>query len=66
MRYMNRQNMSVINISQEELDEFVKKYKKEIVLEEKEPDQDKFYTPLNLIDSLASLQAIQDQLDKAK
>ena len=66
MRYMNRQNMSVINISQEELDEFVKEYKKEIVLEEKEPDQDKFYTPLNLFDSLASLQAIQDQLDKAK
>lgn len=64
MRYLNRQNMSVIGISQEELNEFMKEYKKEIVMEEEEPNLDKFYTPVLHSDSLSSLQAIQAQIEE--
>ena len=66
MRYCNRQNMAVMDISQKELDEFMKEYQKEIEIEEKEPDQDKFYTPTPRHDSISSLKAIQDNIAKMK
>lgn len=66
MRYLNRKNMSVIGISKEELDEFIKEYEKEVVIEEKEPIIDKFYTPILHFDSLTSLKAIQDNIERLK
>ena len=66
MRYTNKQNMSVIGISEKELKEFMEEYHKEIVIEEQAPVSDDFYTPMLKPDGLNTLEVYQKQLDSVK
>jgi len=66
MRYTNKQNMSVIGISEKELKEFMEEYHKEIVIEEQAPVNDDFYTPFLEAKDLYTLEVYQKQLDSIK
>ena len=66
MRYINKQNMSVIGISEEELKKFMDEYHKEIVIEEQAPISDDFYTPFLLPKDLHTLDIYKKQLDSIK
>lgn len=66
MRYTNKQNMSVIGISEKELKEFMEEYHKEIVIEEQAPVSDDFYTPILKPQDLNTLEVYQKQLDSLK
>ena len=63
MRYTNKQNMSVIGISEKELKEFMEEYHKEIVIKEQAPVSDDFYTPILKPENLYTLEVYQKQLD---
>ena len=66
MRYANKQNMSVIGISEKELKDFMDEYHKEIVIEEQAPISDDFYTPYLNPEDLHTLDAYKKQLDSIK
>ena len=66
MRYTNKQNMSVIGITEKELKEFMEEYHKEIVIEEQAPVNDDFYTPFLEAKDLYTLEVYQKQLDSIK
>lgn len=66
MRYTNKQNMSVIGISEKELKDFMDEYHKEIIIEEQAPISDDFYTPHLNPEDLHSLDAYKKQLDSIK
>lgn len=66
MRYTNKQNMSVIGISEKELKEFMEEYHKEIVIKEQAPVSDDFYTPNLKPENLYTLEIYQKQLDSLK
>lgn len=66
MRYTNKQNMSVIGISEKELKEFMEEYHKEIVIEEQAPVSDDFYTPFLEAKDLNTLEVYKNQLDSVK
>lgn len=66
MRYTNKQNMSVIGISEKELKEFMEEYHKEIVIKEQAPVSDDFYTPILKPENLYTLEIYQKQLDSLK
>ena len=66
MRYVNKQNMSVIGITEQELKEFMEEYHKEIVIEEQAPVIDEFYTPHLKPESLNTLGVYKTQLDSLK
>jgi len=66
MRYTNKQNMSVIGISEKELKEFMEEYHKEIVIEEQAPISDNFYTPMLKPEDLYTLDVYKKQLDSLK
>ena len=66
MRYTNKQNMSVIGITEKELKEFMEEYHKEIVIEEQTPVSDDFYTPMLKPQDLNTLEVYQKQLDSLK
>ena len=66
MRYTNKQNMSVIGISEKELKEFMEEYHKEIVIKEQAPVSDDFYTPILKPENLYTLEVYQKQLDSLK
>ena len=66
MRFTNKQNMSVIGISEKELRVFMEEYHKEIVIEERPPVIDEFYTPMLKPDDLYTLDAYKKQLDSLK
>lgn len=66
MRFTNKQNMSVIGISEKELKEFMEEYHKEIVIEEQAPISDDFYTPMLKLEDLNTLEVYQKQLDSLK
>ena len=66
MRYTNKQNMSVIGITEEELKEFMEEYHKEIVIEEQAPVSDNFYTPAFKQEDLYTMEVYQKQLDSIK
>ena len=66
MRYTNKQNMSVIGISEKELKEFMEEYHKEIVIKEQAPISDDFYTPILKPENLYTLEIYQKQLDSLK
>ena len=66
MRYTNKQNMSVIGISENELKEFMEEYHKEIVIEEQAPISDDFYTPMLKPEDLNTLDVYKQQLDSIK
>ena len=66
MRYANKQNRSVIGISEKELKDFMDEYHKEIVIEEQVPVSDDFYTPSFNPEDLPTLDAYKKQLDSIK
>ena len=66
MRFTNKQNMSVIGISEKELREFMEEYHKEIVIEEQPPVSDEFYTPMLKPDDLYTLDVYKKLLDSLK
>ena len=66
MRYANKQNMSVIGISEKELKDFMDEYHKEIVIEEQAPISDDFYTPYLNPEDLHTLDDYKKQLDSIK
>ena len=66
MRYTNKQNMSVIGISEKELKEFMEEYHKEIVIEAQAPISDDFYTPFLEPKDLNTLEVYKRQLDSVK
>lgn len=66
IRYTNKQNMSVMGITEKELKEFMEEYHKEIVIEEQAPVSDDFYTPMLKPDGLNTLEVYQKQLDSVK
>ena len=66
MRYTNKQNMSVIGISEKELKEFMEEYHKEIIIEEQAPVSDDFYTPNLKTEDLYTLEVYKKQLDSLK
>lgn len=66
MRYTNKQNMSVIGITEKELKEFMEEYHKEIVIDEQAPISDDFYTPFLERKDLKTLEVYQRQLDSLK
>ena len=66
MRYTNKQNMSVIGITEKELKAFMEEYHKEIVIEEQTPVSDDFYTPMLKPQDLNTLEVYQKQLDSLK
>ena len=66
MRYTNKQNMSVIGITEKELKEFMEEYHKEIVIEEQAPVSEDFYTPILKPEDLNTLEVYQKQLDSIK
>ena len=66
MRFTNKQNMSVIGISEKELKEFMEEYHKEIVIEEQAPVNDDFYTPMLKPEDLYTLDIYKKQLDSLK
>ena len=66
MRYTNKQNMSVIGISEKELKEFMDEYHKEIVIEEQAPVSDDSYTPNLKTENLYTLATYQKLLDSLK
>jgi len=66
MRYTNKQNMSVLGISEKELKEFMEEYHKEIVIKEQAPVSDDFYTPILKPENLYTLEIYQKQLDSLK
>ena len=66
MRYTNKQNMSVIGISEQELKDFMEEYHKEIVIEEQAPVSDGFYTPTFKPEDLYTLDVYKKQLDSLK
>ena len=66
MRFTNKQNMSVIGISEKELKEFMEEYHKEIVIEEQAPVSDDFYTPNLRTEDLYTLEVYKKQFDSLK
>ena len=66
IRYTNKQNKSVMGITEKELKEFMEEYHKEIVIEEQAPVSDDFYTPMLKPDGLNTLEVYQKQLDSVK
>ena len=62
----NKQNMSVIGISEKELKEFMEEYHKEIVIEAQAPISDDFYTPFLEPKDLNTLEVYKRQLDSVK
>ena len=66
IRYVNKQNMSVIGISEKELKDFMDEYHKEIVIEVPVPVSDDFYTPSFNPEDLHTLDAYKQQLDSIK
>ena len=66
IRYVNKQNMSVIGISEKELKVFMDEYHKEIVIEVPVPVSDDFYTPSFNPEDLHTLDAYKQQLDSIK
>lgn len=66
MRFTNKQNMSVIGITEKELKEFMEEFHKEIVIEEQAPVSDDFYTPFLEAKDLYTLEVYQKQLDSIK
>ena len=66
IRYTNKQNMSVIGITEKELKAFMEEYHKEIVIEEQTPVSDDFYTPMLKPQDLNTLEVYQKQLDSLK
>lgn len=66
MRFANKQNMSVIGITEKELREFMDEYHKEIVITEQAPNSDDFYTQNLNPKNLPTLDAYQKQLDSLK
>ena len=66
MRFTNKQNMSVIGISEKDLREFMEEYHREIVIEEQPPVSDEFYTPMLKPDDLYTMDAYKKQLDSLK
>ena len=66
MRYTNKQNMSVIGITEKELREFMEEYHKEIVIEEQAPLSDDFYTSALKQENLYTLDVYKRQLDSIK
>lgn len=66
IRYTNKQNMSVMGITEKELKEFMEEYHKEIVIEEQAPVSDDFYTPMLKPESLNTLEVYKKQLDSVK
>ena len=66
MRFTNKQNMSVIGISEKDLREFMEEYHREIVIEEQPPVSDEFYTPMLKPDDLYTMDAYKKQLDSLR
>ena len=66
MRFTNKQNMSVIGISEKDLREFMEEYHREIVIEEQPPVSDEFYTPMLKPGDLYTMDAYKKQLDSLK
>ncbi len=66
MRFTNKQNMSVIGISEKDLREFMEEYHREIVIEEQPPVSDEFYTPMLKSDDLYTMDAYKKQLDSLR
>lgn len=66
MRYTNKQNMSVMGISEQELKVFMDEYHKEIVIEEQAPISDDSYTPALKPEDLYTLDVYKKQLDSLK
>ncbi|MBO7625147.1 MAG: hypothetical protein J6S82_07600 [Bacteroidales bacterium] len=66
LRYMNKKNMNVIGIPQEELIEFMEDIHKEIVIKDTMPNGDDFYTPALKPENLQTLHPYQRLLDSLK
>ncbi len=66
MRFTNKQNMSVIGISEKDLREFMEEYHREIVIEEQPPVSDEFYTPMLKPGDLYTMDAYKKQLDSLR
>ena len=66
LRYMNKKNMNVIGISQEELKEFMDDIHKEIIIKDPMPNGDDFYTPALKPENLQSLAPYQQLLDSLR
>lgn len=65
-RYVNKKNMRVIGISQEELGTFMDNFHKEIVIADKAPQDRDFYVLKLNPDNLHTMEVYQKQLDSLK
>ncbi len=63
LRYLNKMNMEVIGIKEEKLKAFMDDFHKEILIEEKAPNEDDYYTPKLKPKNLGTLAPYQRQLD---
>ena len=63
LRHLNKMNMEVIGIKEEKLKAFMNDFHKEILIEEKAPNEDDYYTPKLKSKDLGTLAPYQKQLD---
>ena len=63
LRYMNHQNMVLMNISEQELQAFTEECEKEIEIEIEQPNFQDFNTPVLDLDSLTTLLPIKSKVD---
>ena len=64
--YMNKKNMEVIGIGQEELDKFIEESHQEIVIDAVKPNADDYYTPYLSPDSITTVSIYKAHLDSIK
>jgi hypothetical protein len=64
--YMNKKNMEVIGISQEELYKFIEESRREIVIDAAKPIADDYYTPYLSPDSITTVSTYKAHLDSIK
>ena len=64
--YMNKKNMAVIGISEEELHNFIEESRREIVIDAPAPMAADYYTPLLSPDSIITISTHKAHLDSIK
>ena len=64
LRFYNRQNMALMDISEEELQGFMSERRKMIEIDMEEPNDELYYTPALSFDSLTTLMPIKSQFDE--
>ena len=64
--YMNKKNMAVIGISEEELHNFIEESRREIVIDAPAPMAADYYTPLLSPDSIITISTYKAHLDSIK